>query len=219
MTLTLDNENKIEVETMLVKISAITVVGKNFMAAEAAPLPKGLLDISVYPDCSKAELLSDYAALTDGGYSGEVKTQHYQANKVKVKTSPKLEVMADGVALGKGTVSLEACAENVYASERTYTVLLLPVGLVKVEVDFRITRAIQSIAFQPFAVLMNEISWQFLICELWLLSNVFYTHGSLGSSSAVPLYKYFSLNIKLGRESRVFKKCSPLCLHPDFPLI
>jgi hypothetical protein len=33
--------------------------------------------------------------------------QHYQARKVKVKSSPKLDVMADGVALGKGTVKIK----------------------------------------------------------------------------------------------------------------
>jgi YegS/Rv2252/BmrU family lipid kinase len=113
VTLTLDNENKIDVETMLVKISTTTAVGKNFMAAENAPLPGGLLDISVYADFTKAELLSYYAALMDGGYSGEVKIQHYQASKVKVKTSPKLEVMADGVALGKGTVIIKVRKNSV----------------------------------------------------------------------------------------------------------
>lgn len=35
------------------------------------------------------------------------KVQHYQARKLKVKTSPKLDVMADGVALGRGTVTIK----------------------------------------------------------------------------------------------------------------
>jgi diacylglycerol kinase (ATP) len=105
--LTLDGESKIEVETMLVVVSNTPVFGKNFMVAPEASLKDGLLDVSVYPDFSKIELLRYYAAVMDGGYSGDGKVQHYQARKLKIKTSPKLDVMADGVALGKGTVKIK----------------------------------------------------------------------------------------------------------------
>jgi hypothetical protein len=43
----------------------------------------------------------------DGGYSADEKVRHYQARKLKIKASPKLEVMADGIALGKGTVTMK----------------------------------------------------------------------------------------------------------------
>ena len=105
--LTLNDESKIAVETMLVMVSNTPVFGKNFKVAPQASLQDGLLDISVYPDFSKAELLRYYAAVMDGGYSGDGKVQHYQARKLKVKASPKLDVMADGVALGKGTVTIK----------------------------------------------------------------------------------------------------------------
>jgi diacylglycerol kinase family enzyme len=81
--------------------------GKNFKVAPEASMQDGLLDIAVYPGFSKTELLGYYAAVMDGGYSGDGKVQHYQARKLKVKTSPKLEIMADGVALGKGTVTIK----------------------------------------------------------------------------------------------------------------
>ena len=105
--LTLDDESKIEVETMLVMVSNTPVMGKNFLVAPGASLQDGLLDVSVYPDFGKVELLRYYAAVMDGGYSGDGKVQHYQARKVKVKSSPKLDVMADGVELGKGTVTIK----------------------------------------------------------------------------------------------------------------
>jgi YegS/Rv2252/BmrU family lipid kinase len=105
--LTLDDESKIEVETMLVMVSNTPVFGKNFLVAPDASLQDGLLDVSVYPDFSKIELLRYYAAVMDGGYSGDGKVQHYHARKLKIKTSPKLDVMADGVALGNGTVTIK----------------------------------------------------------------------------------------------------------------
>ena len=105
--LTFNDESKIELETMLVMVSNTPGFGKNFMVAPEASLQDGLLDISVYPDFSKAELLGYYAAVMNGGYSGDGKVQHYQARKLRVKTSPKLDVMADGVALGSGTVTIK----------------------------------------------------------------------------------------------------------------
>ncbi len=105
--LTLNDESKIEIETMLVMVSNTPIFGKNFLVAPNASLQDGLLDISVYPDFSKVELLRYYAEVMDGGYSGDGKVQHYQARKLKVKTSPKLDVMADGVDLGRGTVIIK----------------------------------------------------------------------------------------------------------------
>ena len=105
--LTLDNESKIEVETMLVMVSNTPAFGKKFLVAPNASLQDGLLDISVYQDFSKAELLGYYAKVMDGGYSGNGKVQRYQARKLQVKSSPRLKVMADGIELGKGTVTIK----------------------------------------------------------------------------------------------------------------
>jgi diacylglycerol kinase (ATP) len=105
--LTLDDESKIEVETMMVMVSNTPILGINFRVAPNASMQDGLLDISVYPDFGKVELLQYYAAIMNGGYSGDKKSQHYQARKLKVKASPKLAVMADGVMLGKGTVTIK----------------------------------------------------------------------------------------------------------------
>ncbi len=105
--LTFNGESKVEAETMLVMVSNTPVFGKNFMVAPKASLNDGLLDISIYPDFNKVELISYYAAVMNGGYSGDGKVQQFQARKLKVKTSPKLDVLADGVALGKGTVTIK----------------------------------------------------------------------------------------------------------------
>jgi diacylglycerol kinase (ATP) len=105
--LTLNNESKIKVETMLVMVTNTPGFGKNFKVAPRASLEDGLLDISIYPDFSKSELFRYYADVMNGGYSGDGKVQHYQAKKLKIKTSPKLDVMADGEALGKGTVTIK----------------------------------------------------------------------------------------------------------------
>jgi diacylglycerol kinase (ATP) len=108
VSLTLDDESKIEVKTMLVVVSNAPMFGANFLVAPDASLQDGLLDISVYPDFSKAELLAYYAKIMDEGYSANEKVQRYRARELEIKTSPKMEVMADGVMLGKGKVKIKS---------------------------------------------------------------------------------------------------------------
>ena len=56
----------------------------------------------------------------DGDYSGDGKVRHYQARKLKVRACPKLDVMADGIALGKGSVTIKVRpgALRVIATEK-----------------------------------------------------------------------------------------------------
>lgn len=105
--LTLDQETKIEVDTFQARVSSAPWLGKNAPDNPADTPPEGWLDISVYPGLGQAELLRSAATLLEGGALEESQVQHYQARKIKVKTSPKLEVSADGVTLGQGTVTLK----------------------------------------------------------------------------------------------------------------
>jgi diacylglycerol kinase (ATP) len=106
--LTLDDESKIEVKTMLVVVSNAPMFGDNFLVAPDASLADGLLDISVYPNFSKTELLAYYAKIRGEGYSANEKIQRYRARKLEVKASPKMDVMADGVMLGRGKVEIKS---------------------------------------------------------------------------------------------------------------
>lgn len=105
--LTLDDESKIEIETMLVVVSNAPMFGVNFLVAPDASLTDGLLDISVYPNFSKTELLAYYAKIRDEGYSANEKVQRYRARKLEIKAIPKMDVMADGLMLGKGKVEIK----------------------------------------------------------------------------------------------------------------
>jgi diacylglycerol kinase (ATP) len=101
--LKLDDESKIEVESMLVTIANTPLIGAKNLVAPDASMEDGLLDISVYPDFSKAELLGYFARTANQGSIPDGKIQRYQARKIKVKTSPKLDIAAEGILLGKGT--------------------------------------------------------------------------------------------------------------------
>ncbi len=106
--LTLYDESKIKVNTMLVVVSNAPMFGANFLVAPEASLKDGYLDVSVYPNFSKTELLAYYARIRDEGSSANEKVQRYRACKIEIKTNPKMDVMADGVMLGKGKVEIKS---------------------------------------------------------------------------------------------------------------
>lgn len=101
--LTLDDESEIEVETMLVTVANVPLIGAKNLLAPDASTEDGLLDVAVYPNFNKAELLTYFARTANQGSSPDGSIQRYRARKIKIKTSPKLDVAAEGILLGKGT--------------------------------------------------------------------------------------------------------------------
>ncbi|MEP7136290.1 MAG: diacylglycerol kinase family protein [Chloroflexota bacterium] len=105
--LTLDDESQIEVETMLVTIANTPLIGAKNLVAPDASMEDGLLDIAVYPDFSKAELLAYFSKTAHERSTPDGSIQRYQARKIKIKTDPKLDVAAEGIILGKGTARIK----------------------------------------------------------------------------------------------------------------
>jgi diacylglycerol kinase (ATP) len=101
--LTLDDESKIEVQTMLVTISNTPLIGAKNLVDPDADMEDGLLDIAVYPNSSKADLLAYFTETAHERSVPDGTIQRYRARKIKVKTSPKLDIAAEGIIVGKGT--------------------------------------------------------------------------------------------------------------------
>ncbi len=107
VTVKLDGENTITVNTMLAIVSNVPLIGPNMLVDPNASIDDGLLDVFLYPDFSKAELLAYFARTTNENAAEDGKIQRCQAGKVTIKESPRLKVMADGVMLGKGKVKIK----------------------------------------------------------------------------------------------------------------
>jgi diacylglycerol kinase family enzyme len=67
----------------------------------------GLLDIAVYPGFSKVELLNYFVKTAHEKTTPDGRIQRYRARKIKIKTSPKLDVAAEGIILGKGSACIK----------------------------------------------------------------------------------------------------------------
>jgi diacylglycerol kinase (ATP) len=105
--LTLDDESEIKVESMLVTITNTPLIGLKNLVAPDATLDDGLLDIAVYPEFSKADLLSYFAKSVGQRKTSDKSIQRYRARKLKIKTSPKLDIAAEGIILGKGKAKIK----------------------------------------------------------------------------------------------------------------
>ena len=107
ITLMMDGESHVAIETMLAIVSNVPLIGPNMLVDPDASLEDGLLDVSLYPGFSRSELLAYSTKVMNESATSDGKIQRYRARKLTIKTSPKLDVMADGVMLGKGKVKIK----------------------------------------------------------------------------------------------------------------
>jgi diacylglycerol kinase family enzyme len=107
MIVKMDGESNVKVESMLGIVSNVPMIGPNMLVVPDASMDDGLLDISLYPNFSKAELLAYTTRTMNENPPDDGKIQRYRARKITIKTKPKLEVLADGVMLGKGKIKIK----------------------------------------------------------------------------------------------------------------
>jgi diacylglycerol kinase (ATP) len=105
--LTLDDESKIEIETMLVTVTNTPIIAAKNMVAPDASMDDGLLDIAVYPNFTKAELVAYFAKSAHENVIPDGKIQRFRARKVKIRTDPKLAIAAEGIMLGHGKAKIK----------------------------------------------------------------------------------------------------------------
>ncbi len=120
MHLTLDGKQEINTKCHAVLVSNMPYIGPHFQVGTPASINDGLLDVLLFADLSKMDLLG-YAvqvAQTGGGPEDE-RIQHYHVRRVDIDTNPDMPVMADGLALGEGSlhVSIQRHALAVMVGE------------------------------------------------------------------------------------------------------
>jgi diacylglycerol kinase (ATP) len=108
--LTLDDDSKIKLETMMVNVANTPLIASKNLVAPDASMGDGLLDISVYPEFSKTDVLKYFNKTAKEGLIPDGRLQRFRARKVKIKSEPELEIAADGIPLGKGKATIKVCA-------------------------------------------------------------------------------------------------------------
>ena len=107
MHLVLDGKQEINTKCHAVLVSNMPYIGPHFKVGNPASIKDGLLDVLLFADLSKIDLLGFAVQVArSGGGQEDERIQHYYVRRVEVDTKPAMPVMADGLALGDGPLNI-----------------------------------------------------------------------------------------------------------------
>ena len=106
MHLVLDNKQEIHNQGHMGLVSNMPYIGPHFQVSPAAAFNDGLLDVLLFTDLSKMDLLGYAAQKAVGGGTEDSRIQHFQARTVDMDTQPAMPVMADGLEMGEGPLHI-----------------------------------------------------------------------------------------------------------------
>lgn len=126
--LILDNQLKVSAQAHAVLIANLPYVGPHYPIVPDGSFDDGLLDLIIFSDQSKLDLISNVVQIAAGGPEDH-RIRRYHARKIDIETEPRIPVFADGFALGEGplSVGIKQCALAVISG--------LSVNGKKIEVD------------------------------------------------------------------------------------
>lgn len=107
MHLKLDGKQEINTMCHMVLVSNMSYIGPHFQVGTPVAMYDGLLDVLLFANLSKIDLLN-YAVQVAraGGGPEDERIQHYHVRRVDIDTQPAMPVMADGLAIGEGPLQI-----------------------------------------------------------------------------------------------------------------
>ena len=88
----------------LVIVANMPFMGANFQIAPDVSFDDRHLDVFVYSDLSKRDLIGQ--AMQSPATAPDARIQRFRAKTIAITTNPAMPVMADGVSLGEGAVTV-----------------------------------------------------------------------------------------------------------------
>jgi diacylglycerol kinase (ATP) len=105
--LTLDDGQKMHDLGHVVLVSNMPYIGAHYMVGSATGFKDGLLDVLFFADLSKLELLNYVFQGVGVENLEDARIQHFHVRGLDIHTRPAMEILADGVLIGKGKVHME----------------------------------------------------------------------------------------------------------------
>jgi diacylglycerol kinase family enzyme len=100
----LDGRKRIDMSAYMVLIANMPYIGPRFQISPDVSWNDNRLDVFVFSDMSKLDLIS-YAVQSTGGAVADARIKHYRVKQLKIHSHPPMPVLADGMPLDQGSVT------------------------------------------------------------------------------------------------------------------
>jgi diacylglycerol kinase (ATP) len=104
MSMVLDRGERLELTAHMALIANMPFVGPNYRLAPDVSYDDGLLDVLVYAEMSKLDLITHAVQVSNGGIE-DPRVKHYRVRQITMESDPQMPVLADGALLGRGPVT------------------------------------------------------------------------------------------------------------------
>jgi diacylglycerol kinase family enzyme len=86
-------------------VANMSFIGPHFQISPDVSFRDGSLDVFTFSDMSKLQMIS-YAMLSGGGQMDEAGIKQYRAQHITIVSDPPMPVLADGILLNPGGLSI-----------------------------------------------------------------------------------------------------------------
>jgi diacylglycerol kinase (ATP) len=100
-----DGRRHLDTSAHMMVITNMPFLGPHFQISPNVSFRDGRLDVFTFSDVSKLNMIS-YAMLSQIGLVEDIGIKHYRVKHVKIRSIPRMPVLADGVLLGEGSLSV-----------------------------------------------------------------------------------------------------------------
>jgi diacylglycerol kinase (ATP) len=105
ISLRIDNDRRIDTQGHVVLATNMPYLGPHFPVASEHAFNDGLMDVLVFANLSKLELLGNAVQTASGG-AEDARIHRFRAHSVTIESQPAMPVMVDGFSMGEGRVHL-----------------------------------------------------------------------------------------------------------------
>jgi diacylglycerol kinase family enzyme len=102
----IDGRKRIDMSAYMVLIANMPYIGPRFQISPDVSWNDNHLDVFVFSNMSKLDLIS-YAVQATSGAVEDTRIKHYRVNRLKIHSDPPMPVLADGIPLDQGTVTAQ----------------------------------------------------------------------------------------------------------------
>ena len=100
-----DGRRHLDTTAHMMMITNMPFLGPHFQISSSVSFRDGRLDVFTFSDVSKLNMIS-YAMLSQIGLVEDIGIKHYRVKHVKIRSIPRMPVLADGLLLGEGSLSV-----------------------------------------------------------------------------------------------------------------